>query len=68
MKTIKQQRRNKRETEELREEKWEAESVFCAGIFKHLWRLGTEYYGCRTGPPGYIGWRNGFLGIDSWAP
>ncbi len=22
----------------------------------------------RTGPPGYIGWRNGFLGIDSWAP
>jgi hypothetical protein len=23
---------------------------------------------CRTGPPGYIGWRNRFLGIDSWAP
>ncbi len=23
---------------------------------------------CRTGPPGYIGWRNQFLGIDSWAP
>jgi hypothetical protein len=22
----------------------------------------------RTGPPGYIGWRNRFLGIDSWAP
>jgi len=22
----------------------------------------------RTGPPGYIGWRNSFLGIDSWAP
>ncbi len=22
---------------------------------------------CRTGPPGYIGWRNRFLGIDSWA-
>jgi hypothetical protein len=21
----------------------------------------------RTGPPGYIGWRNRFLGIDSWA-
>ncbi len=21
--------------------------------------------GCRTGPPGYIGWRNRFLGIDS---
>jgi hypothetical protein len=23
---------------------------------------------CRTGPPGYIGGRNRFLGIDSWAP
>ncbi len=23
---------------------------------------------CRTGPPGYIGWRNRFLGIDAWAP
>ncbi len=23
---------------------------------------------CRTGPPGYIGWRNRFQGIDSWAP
>jgi hypothetical protein len=23
---------------------------------------------CRTGPPGYIGCRNRFLGIDSWAP
>jgi hypothetical protein len=23
---------------------------------------------CRTGPPGYTGWRNRFLGIDSWAP
>ncbi len=22
----------------------------------------------RTGPPGYIGWWNRFLGIDSWAP
>jgi hypothetical protein len=21
----------------------------------------------RTGPPGYIGWRNRFIGIDSWA-
>ncbi len=21
-----------------------------------------------SGPPGYIGWRNQFLGIDSWAP
>jgi hypothetical protein len=21
---------------------------------------------CRTGPSGYIGWRNRFLGIDSW--
>jgi hypothetical protein len=24
--------------------------------------------GYRTGPPGYIGWRNSFLGIKSWAP
>jgi hypothetical protein len=23
---------------------------------------------CRTGPPGYIGWRYRFLGIESWAP
>ena len=23
---------------------------------------------CRTGPPGYICWRNRFLGIDFWAP
>ncbi len=22
----------------------------------------------RTSPPGYIGWRTRFLGIDSWAP
>jgi hypothetical protein len=34
-----------------------------------LWGFGTgEEYGYRTGPPGYIGWRNSFLGIDSWAP
>jgi hypothetical protein len=25
-------------------------------------------WGCRTGPPGNIGWRNWFIGIDSWAP
>ncbi len=24
--------------------------------------------GYRTGPPGHIGWRNSFLGIDSGAP
>ncbi len=31
--------------------------------------LGTsEEEGYRTGPPGYIGWRNSFLGIDSGAP
>jgi hypothetical protein len=34
-----------------------------------LWGLGTEEEeGYRTGPPGYIGWRNSFLGIDSGAP
>ncbi len=32
------------------------------------WGLGTEEEeGYRTGPPGYIGWRNSFLGIDSGA-
>jgi hypothetical protein len=39
-----------------------------AGIFKKSMgarnRVGI---GC-TGPPGYIGWRNSFLRIDSWAP
>jgi hypothetical protein len=38
-------------------------------FLKRLWGLGTEEEeGCRTGPPGYIGWRNSFLGIDSGAP
>ncbi len=33
-----------------------------------LWGLGTEYeLGYSTGPPGYLGWRNWFLGIDSRA-
>jgi hypothetical protein len=31
--------------------------------------IGTEdEEGYRTGPPGYIGWRNSFLGIDSGDP
>jgi hypothetical protein len=38
-------------------------------FLKSLWGLRTkEEYGYRTGPPGYIGWQNSFLGIDSWAP
>ncbi len=38
-------------------------------FLKGLWGLGTgEEEGYRTGPPGYIGWRNSFLGIDSGAP
>ncbi len=38
-------------------------------FFKSLWGLGTEEEeGYSTGPPGYIGWRNSFLGIDSGAP
>ncbi len=38
-------------------------------FLKRLWGLGTgEEEGYRTGPPGYIGWRNSFLGIDSGAP
>jgi hypothetical protein len=38
-------------------------------FLKRLWGLGTrEEEGYRTGPPGYIGWRNSFLEIDSGAP
>ncbi len=38
-------------------------------FLKSLWGLGTEEeQGYLTGPPGYIDWRNSFLGIDSWAP
>ncbi len=38
-------------------------------FLKSLWGLETEEEeGYRTGPPGYIGWRNSFLGIDSGAP
>ncbi len=38
-------------------------------FLKSLWGLGTEEEkGYRTGPPGYIGWRNSFLGIDSGTP
>ncbi len=37
-------------------------------FLKSLWGLGTEEEeGYRTGPPGYIGWRNSFFGIDSGA-
>ncbi len=37
-------------------------------FLKSLWGLGTEEeYGYRTGPPGYIGWRNSFLGINARA-
>jgi hypothetical protein len=44
---------------------WQTELEF----LKSLWGLGTgEEEGYRTGPPGYIGWRNSFLGIDSGAP
>jgi hypothetical protein len=38
-------------------------------FLNNLWGPGTELeYGCRTGPPGYIGCRYWFPGIDSWAP
>ncbi len=38
-------------------------------LLKSLRGLGTEEEeGYRTGPPGYIGWRNSFLAIDSGAP
>jgi hypothetical protein len=38
-------------------------------FLKSLLGLGTkEKEGYRNGPPGYIGWWNSFLGIDSGAP
>jgi hypothetical protein len=38
-------------------------------FLKSLWGLGTEEEeDYRTGPPGYISWRNSFLGIDSGVP
>jgi hypothetical protein len=38
-------------------------------FLKSLWALGTEEEeGYRTGPPGYIGWRNSFLRSFSGAP
>jgi hypothetical protein len=37
-------------------------------FLKSQWGLGTaEKEGYHTGPPGYRGWRNSFLGIDSGA-
>jgi hypothetical protein len=39
-------------------------------FLKSLWGLEIEEeegYSTATGPPGYIGWRNSFLGIDSGA-
>ncbi len=38
-----------------------------AGILNNLWELETEKEeDCRTGRPGYIGWRNWILRINSW--
>jgi hypothetical protein len=35
-------------------------------FLNNLWGLGSEKEkGYRTGPPGYIVWRNRFIGIDS---
>ncbi len=45
----------------------QSSSLFCAGIFKQS-MLARIRVGYRTGPPGYMGWRNLFLGIDFWAP
>jgi hypothetical protein len=51
-------------------------SAFVIFYSLHLcWNFRTIYRGLetelekgyRTGPPGYIGWRNLFLIIDSWA-
>ncbi len=38
--------------------------VNCAGILGQSMGAKNSY---RIVPPGYIGWRNRFLGIDSWA-
>jgi hypothetical protein len=44
----------------------------CAGILEQSLgarnQVGIGLSTCRTGPPGYILWRNRFLRIDSWAP
>jgi hypothetical protein len=41
----------------------------CAWIFKHSMGVRNRVgLGLRTGPPGFIVWRNRFRGIDSWAP
>ncbi len=56
------ERRNKTEWTTVTSEFW-------AGIFNESMGEGTEEEeGYRTGEPGYIGWRNSFLGIDSGAP
>ncbi len=47
-------------------QEWEVQQ--CWNFRTSLRGLGTEQeHDCRIGPPGYIGWRNRFLGIDSWA-
>ncbi len=40
-------------------------SSVCVRIFKQSMEARNRP---STGPPDYIGWRNWFLGIDSWAP
>jgi hypothetical protein len=48
---------------------WRSKALGILEFLKSLWGLGTkEEEGYRTGPPGYIGWRNSFLGIYSGAP
>ncbi len=37
-------------------------------FYNNLWGARNRVGICRTGPPGYIGWQNRFLGIDFWAP
>ncbi len=39
-------------------------------FLNNLWGLGIEeeqVVVCRSGPPFYTDWRDGFFGIDSWA-
>jgi hypothetical protein len=35
---------------------------------RQSWAIGTMGIGLSYRPPGFIGWWNRFLGIDSWGP
>jgi hypothetical protein len=46
-----------------------AAAIYKAGIFKKsIGARNRAGIGLCTSPPGYIGWQNSFLGVNSWAP